>query len=263
MTVHDILSINAAGLEIFGRPWEDEARGFFLAPDGFKGWDGAPTVRREDVARSGSHGSFDARGTLDARLPVFTGICVSPSPAETLMLGERLTGLLADGGSGLISVQRHQREQHSVGRLAGATQFDVRGRTPRFADFQIQFWLPDPRKYGKRRVFTSAADGLWTSYHRGNFPAGSTVTVTGNAPSYTVGGPDGKRFKVSAELRPGEPHLINLSTGQITIRGQVKFGVVSVADTWTVIPNTLVAHAIVADGGGTAKAEHAVEDTYI
>ena len=261
--MHDVLRIDAAGLPIFGRPAGPNApRGYYLLPDGFKGWRGGLAVRREDVARPNAHGSHDARGTRGARVLVLDGLCVTSSAADTEVHGDRLMGLLANGDQGLIQVQSVTGLQYALGRLAEAS-FEPRGRTPWLADWQLQFWFPNPRKYGESRPFTSGADGRWFAHHRGNFDASPVIRVTGNDPTgYTIGGPGSTVYKVRAPLVPGIAHDIDLGSGQISVGGAVRFGITSKADTWVIPPGIDVAQRIVPDSG-TVTVVQTVKDTYV
>ncbi|GAA0960182.1 hypothetical protein [Frigoribacterium faeni] len=258
-----MLLIDIAGLTFHGQESTAPASDYLLIePDGFTGWDDGVDIRRTEVERANAHGSFDAFGFLSARVASVSGVCIGSSQASTEQIGSRLTGLLAGGGAGRMLVQRDSGNQFATGRLAARTRFAPRSSNPELADFQIQMWFHNPRKYGGAQEFTSAADGRWTAYHRGNFDASPFITVTGNAPSYTIGGPNSTVYKVQEPVTPAAPHVIDLGSGQITVGGELRFGIASQADTWVIPSGQQIAQRIVPDGG-TIQATELVRDTFI
>jgi hypothetical protein len=264
MQQQDILRIDVAGLPIFGRPATGRTpSGLYLGPDGFTGWTGGPSMRRDVVQRVLAAGDFDAPGNLDSRTATFSGVCVTPSAGETDALGDRLTGLLADGRSGQVTVQATSKSQYGQARRAGETQFDVRGRTPRIADWQLQLWFPDPRKFGEFRLFPASAGATVGVSHRGNFGASPVVDIAGAMPGgYTLFGPAGKTYAVTAPVTASAPHQIDLHTGLLRIAGATRYGVTTSADTWVIPPGQVVSHRLV-PASGTGSFVVGVPDTYI
>lgn len=260
-----MLVIDIDGLTFHGQANTAPDRGYFLIePEGFTGWDDGVDVRREEVMRSNAHGAFDSLGYFSPRVASVSGVYIGHSQEDTEQQGMRLTGLLAGTPAGRMIVTRKSGSQFADGRLASKTKFMVRSATPSIADFQIQMWFSNPRKFGPFQQFASAADGRWTAYHRGNFGASGVIDITGSCPGYTVGGPDSTEYKVSAAVTSSQPHQIDLGTGLLTIGGQVAFGKAIRADTWVVAPGQQVPHRITPDGTGTTvNAVMTLRDTYI
>lgn len=235
--------------------------GFFIDAEGFEGWEDAPDVRFEDTDRPNSHGSFDALSYYNARLLTVSGLCLASSPEELGSYGAKLRSALTGQIRTLVDYQGVT--SYSDGRLASQVKFrtEVPGRIARY-QFSLRF--PNPRRFGPFQQFSSAADGRWTAYHRGNFGASPLIDVTGNCPSYTIGGPDSTVYKVNAPVSSSQPHQIDLGTGLLSIAGSVVFGKAIQADTWVVAPGQQVPHRITPDGTGTTvNAVMTVRDTYI
>lgn len=253
------MKVTVESVEIFGRPAEGSApNGIYLTSDGFTGWDSSTDVRRDEVTVPQGHGSFDSPGFRAARVVSLAGVIVSPSEERTKFLGLRLTGLLADGDSGRVVVER-KGYLWADARLAAATKCEARGATPWIADWQMQLWFPDPRRYGETRVFASGA----AAFHYGNFPSTPYMQVAGSMPGgYTINGPGGKKFTVTAAVVSGNPHYIDMSTGILRVGGYPLFGVVSQGDTWS-IPGgqNLTMTLVPVSGSGTLTVS--VVDTYV
>jgi len=231
------------------------SEGFELHPDGVDGWDSGSEIRRDEVARAIAHGSFDAPGFQTARVVIIPGRCVAPSLEKLGWYRSQLIGLLADGGSARVMVDEYGETQWATARLGARTRWKSFGGAG-YADFQLTLWCPDPRKFGSARTFGPASSV--SAHHFGNFPAAPVLTVEGTVSGYTINGPDGKGFVVTAALTSGHPHVIDMATGRLSIDGVVQVGAVSRAETWTVPPGQQVTMSVTA---GTLTAE--VLDTYI
>jgi len=228
--------------------------GLELGPDGIDGWNDAVDMRREDIAIPQAPGSFDLPGLPAARVLTIAGRCVASSVEKLGWYRSQVTGLLTRGDSGRIVVEEFGLTTWAQCRLASRTKWQAWGGQP-YADFQLQLWCPDPRRYGEVRTFPGGA----AAYHYGNFPASPVLTVTGSAAGgYTINGPSGKTFTVTKALVSGHPHTIDMVTGRLTVDGAVQIGAVGRAQTWAIPPGATVAMTSTA---GTLTA--AVTDTYI
>ena len=253
------MKVTVEGVEMFGRPAEGSAPdGIYLTSDGFSGWDSGTDVRRDEVVIPQGHGSFDSPGFRASRVVSLAGVIVSPTEERTELLGLRLTGLLADGGLGRVVVER-KRHMWADARLSAATKCEARGATPWIADWQMQLWFPDPRRYGATRVFGSGEK----AYHYGNFPASPRITVLGNMPNgYTINGPFSTQYTVTAAVTPTVGHVIDMATGLLRVNGDVVYGAVTRGDNWTVPPGqSAIATLVPVSGTGTLRVE--VVDTYV
>lgn len=261
--------IRIAGLDIWGSREPGSAwRGVYLGPEGISGWDDGVDVRRDRVEREAGHGDFDVPGRLAGRMVTFTGQVRTPSADETRQLGARLKGLLADGGRSRVTVRRDEM-QYADCRLGGRTLFaPVFGRRE-WADWQLQLWMPDPRKFGELHRSAATPSGTDVAVHHwGNFAAAPLLEVytAGGMPGgYAIHGPDGRRFTVAiasgntASFR----HFIDMASGQLLdANRQPIYGATTRADTWAVPPGQKVTHRLVpVAGSGTLTVE--VRDTYI
>lgn len=233
---------------------------FVITPGGLKGWMSGTTIRRDEVARPSAHGAFDAPGFQSARVVSIEGAILATSEDVLERMILQLTGLLADGSTGQLTVQDdHGNATWADVRLAAQTQVD-RSTTGREADFQVQFWAPDPRRYGDLQSFppagASAATGSVSVFHRGNFPAHPVISI-GSAPSaYEITSPAGT-FSV-AGAAAGGTHVVDMRTGRVTRNGVLMPGVSSGA-TWAVPPGDRWSHSLSVPSGFRVQ----LHDTYV
>lgn len=239
--------------------------GFFISDDrGLSGWDDAPDVRRDAVAYAQAHGSYDLQGFRGSRLTTISGRCYSRNPQEQQLYRNRLAGLLADGQTGRVRVEHQGLTLWASVRLERA-MFEpiIYGE---IAQYQLQLWSADPRKYGDIHRFgpgdPTSNGGNLEMYHDGNFPAFPTFYVNGSAGRYAVYGPNGRRFLVTRALQPGHEHRIDMRTRQLFVDGIRVFGGVEEANGWTVGGGGKTPSYIDAPGGSVTLAA-AVTDTYI
>jgi len=235
------------------------AFGFYIEPDGFKGWDGGVDIRDEDEEIPQRPGSFDLPVFPKRRLPVIQGFCRAESPERIGWYGRQLTGLAADGGRVRITVEKGGVRRWADARLVGSSDFD-QIRNTRFARYQLQLRCANPRKFGETRRFASGVP----AFHRGNFRASPVITVTptgsGMPNGYSINGPSGRKYTVSAGLATGHVHVIDMATGLIAVDGVVTAGIVTQPDTWSILPAQQVAMTLVpVSGSGVLSA--AVVDT--
>ncbi|MCJ1687789.1 hypothetical protein [Rathayibacter sp. VKM Ac-2927] len=250
------LTVTVGAVTFHGRGADlPAAGGFLIDPVGFTGWDDGVDVRRDDVAKPEGHGSFDASGRLGPRTVALSGTAHAPSPEELDALKDRLTGLLADGDDALIQVQRDSGSLWGRCRLAARTRFTIRsGTRASVADWQVQVWMADPRKYGATETFEQRA-----AFHRGNFPARPIHHIQGLLPNgYTIFGPTGE-YTVIRALAAGHEHTIDMRDGFLRVDGVVDLGGVRRGDVWTVRPGE--PYEFTATDLAVLKTE--VTDTYI
>jgi hypothetical protein len=255
-----VFLIDVAGFTIWGQRNRVAPSPVFITEDGFTGWDDTPDMRRSSIDRPNAHGEFDAVGYLTARTASFSGHVVTGSALETAALGQRMRGLLSDGSLGRVTVQRDDHTEWADGRLASSTKFTVHGSDPTVADWQMQFWFPDPRKYGAMNHETSSSGALVTR-HFGNTRASTRFVVSGDAERWRITGPGDRSVLVTQRLYPGHPHVYDMATGQLVIEGVVQYGGVEVADSWTVPAGRQLNHTLSATGSATAEAF--TYDTYV
>jgi len=266
LNLDSILSIDVAGLRIFGRADPLQPHGLFLGPDGFTGWDDGVDMRRDDAPRPSAAGSFPETGFLGTRTIVLGGTAFAASPQELMHLGRRFRGVLASGTTGRVSLSRHGSTEWARAALAAGARplFAIRGRTPQVADWQLTLWCPDPRKFGDRTPLRTTGPGeTQPIYHRGNYPAAPQLIVRGNMPNgYRVEGP-GFTYVVARAVTPEAPHRIDNATGLLSIGGAVQLNAITSGTGWVIAPDTApVTHKLLpVTGTGTLETE--LYSTYI
>ncbi|MGX9349164.1 hypothetical protein [Microbacterium sp. KNMS] len=237
-------TINGLSFDEWPRDFDQS---FVITPGGLTGWLSGSTMRRDETERPSAHGAFDAPGYLPARTPAIEGTILASSEAVLERMILQLTGLLADGSEGRLTVQDDN---------GNATWADVRlascdvERHPSGleADYQVQFWAPDPRRRGEARSFGPA--GSVDVFHRGNFPALLEFVLVNPPSSYTVGAGT-KLFQVSG-APSGGTHRIDLSTGRLYRDEVLQTGFVF-GDLWTLPPGEPTTHVVTGASSVTVR----------
>lgn len=243
-----------------------QADGFWLEADGLKGWHDGITYRRNLIPRPGQHGYFDQAPFLDGRTVTLSGFCRADTVGKLDYYRALLSGLAANGNLTKLAVQDDTQTLFGYARIDAGMQWTLR-RASLLAKWQTQFWLPNPRKYGSRNVFTDAKTGNGTSagvtlFHRGTFPASPRCTVTGTMPAgYTLNGPSGRHFVVTRALAAAETHVVDMEDGTLEVNGSLVYGGTADVDLWTVRPGAQVATTFT--GNGSATVVTTLRDTYL
>jgi hypothetical protein len=230
-----LVSINS--IRIHGRRQPD---GFWLAADGIKGWHDGITYRRNLQPRPQQHGYFDQPAYLDGRTISLHGYCRASTLEQLANYRNLLSGLNANGGLRKFTVQDDIGTLFAQARVDAGLQWTV-SRGPILAEWQAQFWAPDPRKYGDERRFVNPGPATGTNsvtvFHRGNFPAVPVHTITGTFPSgYSLLGPNGETYRVNRPLNGSDTHVVDMGTGALTENGTIVYGGTVDVDLWTVLP---------------------------
>lgn len=214
-------------------------RAYVISPRSFTGWRGGGQVRREDAPRPLAHGSFSAPGFLAARTISLSGTIIAPTASELSHMCDKLEALLVGVESSRLSVQEDD------GRVTWAdVGLAMQGQAVPFgdgqtADFQIQFWAPDPFRYGETLSYGPASSVQ--VFHYGGIPVEPVITVPNGAASYTITSPGGS-FSVSG-ITSGGTHRVDMRTGWV-YRNNVLVEGVGVGNTWTVPPGLPWTHSI-------------------
>lgn len=232
--IHD-LRIRAGGLLIESAPLQGipPDGGFYVTKDGFEGWEDSTEPRSESIARPSEHGDFDFEVLQSARVVSVEGIILAPTGPDRVRRANHLRWLGGDGSAFPVEVDLYGETTWANARR-GMTRVKPAGIREGFhcATFVWQFVCRDPRRYGAVRSFPAGVPAS----HFGNFPAWPVHTVTGAAPGYTIGGPDGRRIVVTRPLVAGHPHVIDTATGGLRIDGVRVEGGVAVWEPWTIAP---------------------------
>lgn len=238
--------------------------------DGFSletitGWLSAPDMRRESRERQQAHGVMKAPGYLDQRLIVLEGKCFTTNAETQGHMAARLSGLLADGGYGRLTVEHEGTTLWAdVGLQSQDFDITLYGQV---AEYQIQFLAPDPFRYGETHTYGPAGPlGEIPVFHYGNAKAYPRFSVAGTiSEDYAVYGPGTgdtrKRFKVNGTVSSGHPNVIDLKTGIVKVDGIQRRGVIEDATTWGVPGGTTISHTLDSNGD-PATLTVTITDTY-
>jgi hypothetical protein len=243
--------VRADGLTFRGRT----DHGFLIGPKGLKGVVGDVSLRRDKVENPQAHGLIALKGFLDARVMPVKGWILADSADELAHMSRQLSGVGAHGGTFRVYVDHNGEKLYGdaqVSSLAAPDEFAGES----VAEYQVIFEFPNPRLFGQTR--SRIGNGPITNL--GNFEATPLFKVEGSSPGgYSIGGPDGKVFTVSAAVTPGHPHYVDLETGYVRVDGQIVFGAVSRGDTWVVNGGGTVTHTLLA---GTVTFTQTIRNTY-
>lgn len=242
-------TINGLSFDEWPRDFDES---FVIEPEGLSGWFGGLEPRRDESTRPLADGSFDAQTFMAARVVGIQGHILASSKSSLLARIDQLNGLLSDGSIGRLTVQDdHGNATWADVRLASATKV-TRSTTGLEASFQVQFWAPDPRRYGELRSFASGTN----VFHRGNAPAFPRITVGTGSTSYDVTW-QGRTFRVSG-VSAGWEHVIDMRTGRLTRAGVPVLGAVTRAETSALPPGARWTYSV--STGSSLRVE--VHDTF-
>lgn len=222
------------------------------------GWLDGVSTRLNHLERPTQHGEFDLPGYLSGRLITISGEIYTANDDEQQLAADRLTGLLADGGFADLVVDHTGRTLEARVQRSGTPVITV-DRWGLLAKYELELWAPDPRKYGQLNTFGPAS--TVQVFHRGNFPALSTLTITGSsAGGYTMTGPGGRKIIVTRALAASAPHVFEMRTGRLSVGGVRVLGGVSRADLFAIPPGLPVTTISVSAG---AQVQVDVKDTFV
>lgn len=256
MTGNDLM-IEVAGLRMFGRP----GRGpYVVKSEGLEGWEDGVDMRSESVAVPNRHGSYVLPRFQESRTVGVQGVILAKTARELANFRAGLTGLLAHGRPGRMQVTVDGSTQWGEVMLASKTKV-TRRRGTYYADFSLNLWAPDARKFGAVQSVPAGVGSATPVQNRGNYPASPVIVVAGpvSAGGYSVTGPGGEVFTVTTSPAAGVTHLINMHDGLLRVNGSISAGagLVSRADTFTIPPGGKV-NVILSKGGRVE-----LYDTYI
>lgn len=250
------LEIHVAGREILSHP-RDMSRpfGLFVKRDGFQGWQGISSRRREALARAVAHGEHDVPVYLGSRVVTIDGWAIGEDEEDLGRHVDSLVGIGADGRRVRPTIKHLGKTRRADGRVLVAEADDSGSRSGVLrASFQLQFVFADPRKYGdmarlpgdrlnpQNPVAVASQIDVFTE---GNFPAFIEVDVPNAPAAYSISSPGGL-FTVTGAT-PGGTHKVDLRNGRV-YRGGVEMPGVGRGDLWAVPPNVTWPHTLSSPG---------------
>jgi hypothetical protein len=194
------------------------------------GLDDGVGTRRDAVDRPAAHGQFGLPGYLTGRPVTIEGEIYTHSPQEQDHAVLALSGILAAGGMGRLTLESGGETTWMLVQRNGAPTI-TRDRWGLFATYTLQLWAVDPRRYGETRAFP----GGQAAYHYGNFPATPEHEVTGTVGGYTISGPDGRAFTLSSGPGSGTDR-VDMASGRVYRNEVLLLGIVTQADLWAIPP---------------------------
>lgn len=229
---------------------------YTLDEDALKEWFVTPDMRRDYSDRPNAHGQFPAQGYLSGRVIPLSGQVQATSVEKYEKAISNLSGVLAGGGIGRLTVEMSLGETYADVYRHGKP--DIKHALyGSIAYYQMFFWAPDPQRFGETRSFPAGTSV--TVEHYGNFDAIPKVTVTGTG-AYTIS--DGTHlFTVSNPIAPGQVDTIDFAKGWVYRNGVLLFGAVSRAETITVPPG--LPKTTLTISGGPIMSTVAVTDTSV
>lgn len=231
----------------------------------FEGWEGRPGMRSERAERPAGAGSFSVPAYLSSRLVTLRGTALAESEAELEHMEDVLNGLALTDTQMTVRSEKGTRwswcraeDEVKWTRVGGALE----------AEFEISFFLADPRKFGEVRETVSTGSNV-TAHHRGNGPATPRFKVAASwFGGYRIRGPlkaDGveRSFSVVGPMTGSSVDLIDFNTGVVLRNGLPLRGAVLSPEMWTVPGGGSVRWRIEGISGGTGSAVMYLPDTFI
>lgn len=223
------------------------------------GWFDTPEIKRNNADVVNGDGRVWTDIFYESRLITFRGRVISKNH-----------GYLHEAANRLVALPGRGKKRFVV-RGHGPTQWatvDPRGKvtasfdTDNYLNFQIPLEAVDPFKYGaaSNDSFTIGSSG--TFFHRGTVPAWPVVTVTGSLPAGYTLTRGSRQVTVTAPVTSGNPHVLDMRTGILTVGGSRAYGAISTAEYWAINPGPRQSvSASASSGSGTVRLD--VLDTYI
>lgn len=231
------------------------------SPTGFtvqsvSGWTGGPGVKRDNMARQGAPGSFNVKGYSADRVVTWRGRYWGSSPDEVQHKADELTGFESLEARVVVAWPEPRWVDAHVDRV----RFEPSGYD-RWADYQIELWVPDSYKYGETRQFATSTDALVTAYHRGNAPSVPTFTVAGTFPNGYALHAAGKVVQIAGSAS-AISDVVDFRTGMVTRGGVYLPALLQQGQFWDIPGGANLSWRLDRVGGtGTATAH--VTDTYL
>lgn len=242
------LLVRFGGIDFFG----DEPRHEGFNIQTFRGWNDGVDARQAKVDIPNGDGAYDIPSTLADRTVPMTGYCYAKSVEKLGWYRRMLTGLVGIRTARAVQVDVLGEKEWSPGKVLRKPEFDEWGGQP-FADWSLEFWFPRPFIFGAEvSKFEGLTGSQITAFHRGNARALPRYVIDGVMGGYTLNGPNGRKWVVTKPVTAGNPHTIDMETGQLTIGDVVVAGFVTAADLWAFPGNNPVQSSVIpTSGSGT------------
>lgn len=232
-----------------------------------EGWWTTPAVKGETVDRANADGEFDLPVFNAARLITINGTFRGET-VGAFHRGLNKLASLVQSGPAQFTVEGYGPTQAATVKRNGS---ELSVPVPDYAQWQLRLKAVDPRKFGPERRYpilvspeTVQTQDTATVRQYGNYSGFVVAEMRGDFPGgYRLIGPNGKEFRVTAPLVPGQVHRVDFSEGILQIDGAYTSGFVPVADVWAIPHDTDVSIQLEPLTTGTGSADLFVRDTYI
>lgn len=222
-----------------------------------EGWFEPPAVRDGDSERPGANGDYDLPAQYAARTPTLGGVLIAEKRSDALL------GLASISNSAPLGVARLHviDEGMRTWAMAKYAGLDRTWLTRQSFRWQLRLKCPDPRRFGEVHVVPAGSGTATAVQNRGNAHAFPVIVVPGpiSAGGYTITGPGGEIFSVTASPGSSTVHLIDMHDGLLRVNGSMATGagLVSRADVFTIPPGSKV--TVTLSKGGRVE----LYDTYM
>lgn len=187
-------------VELVARKRVPEWAEFVVEPDGWNGWP-APAVKRENVEREAGHGSYHTPTYLGDTAVMVSGHALAGSPRELAQMRRELMRcypgevvLQVTDESGVLRAEASLTQAPVFRTLQSAGERNT-------ARFEIEFWLPDPWKYGRSETYPLT--GSTSVWNRGEQDAWPVIRVNGPASNVTIQA-NGRTKRINRSIASGQ-----------------------------------------------------------
>lgn len=227
--------------------------------DEFEGWWGTPEPKGPVQEWPDADGDMVTPVRYGPRYITVRGAFVAGTHALREAGINALTSMLSTGPQ-TMRVAMDGRSTYT--RVVRSSPIEVEVAGWRLVNFEFQAKAPDPRRYGEFRSVPVAAGSPALVQNRGNYPASPVIRVPGPLPvgGYTITGPAGEQYTVTASPGSSSVHTIKMDDGLLRINGSISAGsgYASRADTFTVPAGEKV-EVKLSSGSGAVE----IVDTYM
>ncbi|QJU52926.1 hypothetical protein SCB71_06285 [Herbiconiux sp. KACC 21604] len=243
----------------------EEARGLYVAKDGFLGLESQVATRRTRMEIPNGHGIYAFPGKLQERVVPIDAWCVARDEDDLQQFNIAVKSLGARGGMFRTAFEFRGLQVWADGYIGTTGIQFVDNGTGRKARLSIPLEFPKPQLYGENPLspFTVASGGSVDISHDGNFEAAAVATVTGNMPTgWRLAGPSGAGITVNLPVSSSSVVTVNLATGWVWQNGVRRLRAVGGSFRPFVIPGATPVGITLSTPSGSGTASIALPNTY-
>lgn len=226
---------------------------------GWNGWKGNASTRHAQLERPWGDGAFPTRVLRSDRIVSCEGYVLADTHRDLLHQIEFLTAMPTDYGWLTVTEFGVTRRAWAVPNLV---QCDPVSTSDLKAKFRVEWWCPEPWKYGDTRVVQTRFGGAVQVRNYGTVEASPVVTIigpsTGSEVRMTL---DGRTMRLAGGVPSGQRVAIDTASGVARDSGgkilsQRVFGELLRVPTGRAVPLTV-------SGAGSGSVQVSITDTYV